>query len=191
MNKGQHWTERTADDFVHRISFDFVTQIEKALEVDESSQAELAKNLGVTEGRVSQILNNPGNIGLKNIVKYARAIGRKVAIVLYDDGDAMNNNGPVNSEIFSTCWQRAGCPADFFELKSVSTVGSIQASGIVVLSSDFAYLTSGYNSTFPYYRQWLGTWPGTPAFPGPVNIGPIDFSASAMSTSEQSQGRLQ
>ena len=135
MIKQQHWTERSTEDFVQRITFDFTTQIEKALESSNSSQAELATKLRVTEGRVSQILNNPGNLGLKNIVKYARAIGRKVAIVLYDDGDSANRNGPVNSEIFSTCWERAGRPNDFFALDGQNTTGSVSSYGLTSTST--------------------------------------------------------
>ena len=146
MNKNQHWTERTTEDFVHRISFDFVTQIEKALDGSNISQARLAKDLGVTEGRVSQTLNSPGNIGLKNIVKYARAIGRKVAIVLYDDGDTTNKNGPVNSEIFSTCWEQAGRPSDFFSLRSETTRGFVQASCMPIYGATYyGNFTSGHN----------------------------------------------
>lgn len=157
MSNGQHWTERSTEDFVHRISFDFVTQIDKALESGQSSQAELAKNLGVTEGRVSQVLNNPGNLGLNSIVKYARAIGRKVAIVLYDDGDARNHNGPVNSEIFSTCWERAGRPADFFALRSTSTAGSVLVVNVPVQGA-YNWPTTGYNSTIMpanFRSPWL------------------------------------
>jgi hypothetical protein len=152
----QHWTERSLQDFVHRISFDFVAQVEKALESKENSQAKLAKSLGVTDGRVSQVLNNPGNLGLKNVVKYARAIGRKVAIVLYDDGDPSNRNGPVNSEIFSTCWERAGRPNDFFALRTENTTGFVQASNVVLYGTYYASVTSGFNSTLPHY------WSATP-----------------------------
>jgi transcriptional regulator with XRE-family HTH domain len=146
----QHWTERSIQDFVHRISFDFVAQVEKALESNDNSQAKLAKNLGVTEGRVSQVLNNPGNLGLKNIVKYARAIGRKVAIVLYDDGDATNNNGPVSSDIFSTCWEQAGRPSDLFSLHSETNRGFVHASYMLTYGGTYyTNFTSGHNSTIP------------------------------------------
>ncbi len=148
MSTERHWTERSVDDFVRRITFDLTTQIEKELESGKSSQAELAKELGVSEGRVSQVLNNPGNLGLKSVVKYARAIGRKVALVLYDDGDSENRNGPINSEIFSTCWERAGRPADFFALRSSNTTGFIQIVNVPVRSSySYSWPTSGYNST--------------------------------------------
>lgn len=149
MSTERHWTERSVDDFVQRITFDFTTQIEKELESGKSSQAELAKELGVSEGRVSQVLNNPGNLGLKSVVKYARAIGRKVALVLYDDGDSENRNGPVNSEIFSTCWERAGRPADFFALRS--TTGFAQIVNVSIPSGytwpTYNWPTSGYNSS--------------------------------------------
>lgn len=113
MSNNKHWTERSIEDFVHRITFDFTNQIEEAA----GSQASLARSLGVSKGRVSQILSSH-SIGLKNIVKSARAIGKKVAIVLYDDNDPENTNGPVNSQVFSTCWDRAGKPADFFDLQA-------------------------------------------------------------------------
>jgi len=73
----------------------------------------LAQRLNVTEGRVSQVLNNPGNLTLKNIVKYARAVKLEVSVVAYRAGDL---NGPVASEIFATCWHNAGSPHDWFEL---------------------------------------------------------------------------
>lgn len=110
--KNIHWTERSIDDFVYRIVFDFISHIDKSI----SSQADLADRLEVSPGRVSQMLNSPKSMSLRNVVKYARAIGRKVALVLYDDDDPGNTNGPVNSRIFSSCWERAGKPADFFEL---------------------------------------------------------------------------
>lgn len=152
MSKGQHWTERSTEDFVQRIAFDFTTQIEKLLESGNSSQAALAKSLGLTEGRVSQILNNPGNLGLKNVVRFARAIGRKVALVLYDDGDPMNTNGPVNSEIFSTCWERAGRPADFWALQRENLSIEMQASYEVVSSASYGFVSSSHNVRLSYQQ---------------------------------------
>jgi predicted XRE-type DNA-binding protein len=118
---GHHWTEEGTDDFLYRIAADFIRQIENAMETAGVNQAELAKRLKVTEGRVSQVLNNPGNLTLKKIVEYVRALGRKVAIVEYDDGDTKNLNGPVNSEIFAKCWYEAGLPTDFFALQYATT----------------------------------------------------------------------
>jgi hypothetical protein len=65
------------------------------------------------------VLNHPGNITLRNIVEYARALGLKVAVVAYDDGDPHNFDGPLDSEIFKSCWQIMGEPKDFFDLKDI------------------------------------------------------------------------
>jgi len=112
----RHWTSEDDTAFVHRIAFDFVTQLEKRMEAMSLTQGGLAKKLGVSEGAVSQILNNPQNLTLKTIVAYARALGIKASIVAYDDNDPLNQRGPVNSAIFSTCWENAGKPSDFWSL---------------------------------------------------------------------------
>jgi transcriptional regulator with XRE-family HTH domain len=109
-----HWTSRSTDDFLYRIASDFVGQIETAMDESGTSQAKLAEVLGVSEGRVSQILTNPGNLTLRKVIEYARALGKKVSVITYDDNDPDNLNGPVNSEIFTLCWKRAGEPTDFF-----------------------------------------------------------------------------
>ena len=112
----RHWTANT-NNFLYRVTSDYVRQLETMMEAAGTKQSDLANALGVTEGRVSQVLNNPGNLTLKKVVEYARALGKKVAIVAYDDADPNNQNGPVNSEIFSLCWDRAGQPSDFFEFR--------------------------------------------------------------------------
>ena len=107
-----HWTEDDIESYVYRIGFDFVTYISELLDSGNLTQAELAGKFQVTEGRVSQILNDPGNLSLKLIVKLARALGKKVSIVGYDDGDSENINGPVSAAVFVECWKGAGKPAD-------------------------------------------------------------------------------
>lgn len=113
----KHWTERSVDDFLHRIASDFVTQLENKIESEPLSKIKLAEKLGVSKGRVSQILNNPGNLTLRMIIKCARALGMKVAIIAYDDSDKKNERGPVNSEIFRVCWENFGKPLDFWSLE--------------------------------------------------------------------------
>jgi len=108
----KHWTSWSTENYLYRIAADFIRQLEKAMESQGLTQAMLAQRLNVTEGRVSQVLNNPGNLTLKNIVKYASAVGLKVSVVAYRDVDL---NGPVASEIFATCWYNAGSPHDFLE----------------------------------------------------------------------------
>jgi transcriptional regulator with XRE-family HTH domain len=109
-----HWGNRDSDDFLYQIAFDFVAHLSNIMESEGIGRAELAQKLGVSKGRVSQILNNPGNLTLKLVVEYARAIGYKVAIVTYDDG-GNDNNGPVNPQIFTSCWEKLGRPTDFFQ----------------------------------------------------------------------------
>jgi predicted XRE-type DNA-binding protein len=114
----RHWTERSTAAFIHRISFDFVTQLMKRMDQVPINQTELAKRLHVTRSAVSQFLNKPGNLQLVNAVEYAKGLGLKVALVAYDDGDPRNLRGPISSEIFEQCWKLQGAPVDYFELGS-------------------------------------------------------------------------
>lgn len=77
----QHWTEASHEAFAHRIAFDFIAQIEKRMDAMPISQADLARMLGVTEGAVSHVLNNPQNLTLKTIAKYSRVLGLKASIL--------------------------------------------------------------------------------------------------------------
>ena len=108
-----HWTENSPDDYQSRITFDFLTQLERKMDALPMSQAELARELELTEGAVSQVLNNQSRLSLSTIIKYSRKLGLKVAVVAYDDNDPSNTRGPVNSEIFTICWEKAGKPIDF------------------------------------------------------------------------------
>ncbi|MBE3086863.1 MAG: helix-turn-helix transcriptional regulator, partial [Bacteroidetes bacterium] len=42
---------------------------------DNISQGKLAKMLKITKGRVSQVLNNPGNVSLLTVIRFARTLG--------------------------------------------------------------------------------------------------------------------
>jgi transcriptional regulator with XRE-family HTH domain len=120
---GGHWTNKSIEDFLYRVGSDYIVQIEHAMDERGINQSALAQQLDVTEGRVSQVLNNPGNLTLKKIIAYARALRKKVAIIAYDDDDPDNHKGPVNSEIFVKCWEKAGRPSDFFELNQPENTG--------------------------------------------------------------------
>jgi predicted XRE-type DNA-binding protein len=113
----QHWTEENAVDYVYRISSDFMTQIENKMDEKKVTRKEFADGMKVSTGRVSQIFNHPGNATLKQFVRCARVLGMKVALVAYDDGDARNENGPINSQIFVSCWTKEGKPSDFFSME--------------------------------------------------------------------------
>lgn len=115
-----HWTEQSIKDFAFRIAADFIVQLEDMMEVAPMSKKELANTLGVTKGRISQIFNNPGNLSLETIVEYSRALNMKVAIVAYNDNDPGNDNGPINSDIFRICWEKANKPRDFWAFEKVN-----------------------------------------------------------------------
>lgn len=121
MPNENHWTSRNLGSLTHRIGFDFIVQVEKKLEADKISQSDLAKTLGVSEGAVSKVLNNPQNLTVKTIAKYSKALGIKAAIVAYDDGDPTGALGPIGSEIFAQCWSIAGCPRDHWDIQAVRT----------------------------------------------------------------------
>ena len=123
LSQSKHWTAESIDNFVYRVSSDFISQLEVKIENGEISKSELATRLERTPGRVSQLFD-PGNISIRSAVRLARAMHMKVALVAYDDNDPGNHNGPVNSDLFYRCWKHMGAPNTFFELAhSLSPVG--------------------------------------------------------------------
>ena len=158
LNK--HWTGRSTDDFLYRIGADFVSRIERLL--GTRSKASLAKKLGVSGGRISQVLNNPGNLTLKTMIEYARALGLKVAVVAYDDNDPKNLNGPVDAEIFEQCWVRSGRPLDFFALNATTrpnlTVGMRPQRHNVAAASGFRKLTQKLTGTAVTSAELPNNW---------------------------------
>jgi len=114
----KHWTEASTADFHYRVAFDFIEDLRSRMEELGLSQAALAKRLGISEGRVSQIFSNPGNLTIEKMIAYARALELKVTVVAYDDGDKDNKQGPIPSEIFRICWDRSGKPASMWDLEN-------------------------------------------------------------------------
>lgn len=126
MNMPTHWTNSTFADFAYRIASDFTSQIELKLDALGLERKEYARIVGVQPSRVSQFLNDPGNLGLESMVRYARALGMKVAVVAYEDGDPRNNNGPINSRLFYESWRRVGMPRDFFDLRQCPQIKNVE-----------------------------------------------------------------
>lgn len=118
----KHWTETSVEDFLYKIAADFMDQLQLAMNSKPMTRSQLAKRLGKTAGRVSQMFNSPGNLGLKQIITVSRALGLKVAIVAYDDNDPENERGPINSDIFRICWENAGQPNNFRHLSTATAV---------------------------------------------------------------------
>jgi transcriptional regulator with XRE-family HTH domain len=161
--KTMNWTEQKIDNFLSKITFDFITQLEKKMESLPMSQAELAEKLNLSESRVSQILNGSHNLELKSIIKYARALGLKVAVIAYDDDDPDNNRGLINSEIFSACWERQGKPADFFALENsqIQKIESVKTNEVldldIVLANRFS-ATRLESDVLSTYKRVVGEW---------------------------------
>lgn len=121
-----HWTNSSYTDFAYRIASDFTAQIEMKLESIPMERKDYATLVGVKPSRVSQILNDPGNLGLESMVRYARVLGMKIAVVAYEDGDPNNHNGPINSQVFSESWKKLGKPRHFFELQGGVKIGDVE-----------------------------------------------------------------
>ncbi len=121
-----HWTSANDKAFINRITFDFIAQLEHRIETSGETQSGLAKKLKVSDGAVSQVLNLARiNLSLRTMVRYARALGMKIAIVAYDDNDPQNNYGPVGSEIFGLSWEKLGKPKDHWSVdENVRTIST-------------------------------------------------------------------
>ena len=103
-----HWTNDDPDAFLYRIGSDFVSQLRHYMKAEGVSSDELARRLDVTKGRVSQVMNDPVNLTTRTALQFALALGKKVSLVAYDDGDPANERGPVNSAIFEAIWLKFG-----------------------------------------------------------------------------------
>jgi len=143
-----HWTARSFKDYLFRVKADFLSQLEKKMESSNTSQGKLAKRLGKTKGRVSQVLNDPGNITLSTMIEYARKLGMKVSIIAYEDDDPENKRGPINSEVFRICWEKSGKPRDFWALQEVDI--SQKAATFAPSSATYAWA----HFDFPYSKGW-------------------------------------
>jgi len=127
MEAVAHWTQNTTADFIYSISSNFVAQIETKIEEEGVSQNEIASKMNKTSGRISQVLNNPGNLSIRVMVELARALGMKVSIVAYDDHDPNNDLGPIAPDVFVKCWERAGYPASLLDVEKLSSCSSLYA----------------------------------------------------------------
>lgn len=122
-----HWTAQNTEAFVRRITFDFWTQLQKRMDALPVTQLELANTFGVSESAISQTLNNSKNPRLTTLVNYAKALRFNVAIVAYPDDDPSGR--PVNSEIFTICWEKSGRPRTFGQAGALPSVKAASSTG--------------------------------------------------------------
>jgi predicted XRE-type DNA-binding protein len=159
-----HYTSADDESFVNRITFDFIAQMANRLETSKMKQSELAEKLDVGESAVSQVLNlGRMNLTLKTMVRYARALGMKVAIVAYDDSDPHNENGPVGSEIFTLSWEKIGKPRDIWSMSEASYA----TDQCLYTISDWRY--GSVNSTLESVSGTAGELPHIPGFQLPLS----------------------
>jgi len=153
-----HYTAKNDQAFIDRIKFDFIAQLEHRLEVEQIKQSDLAKTLEVSDSEVSQVLNGNRNLSLKTMARYARALGMKIAVVAYDDGDPKNENGPIGSEIFSQSWEKLGRPKDTWSIDEavVSNSGSAQIS--YQFFDTWSILSNWWKHYSAFSARNAGTW---------------------------------
>lgn len=125
----KHWTEQSPEDFLYSIGSDFVEQLRAKMNALGMSQSKLARAAKVSKGYISQVFNDPGNLTLVTIVKFAKAVGMKVSVVGYEDTNP--GRGPVNAEVFRICWERQGKPADMWSLKEQNVANTIDVRSLV------------------------------------------------------------
>jgi transcriptional regulator with XRE-family HTH domain len=178
MENVAHWTQQSTADFVYSISSTFVAQIETKMEKEDISRSEIAIRLKKSSGRVSQILNNPGNLSLRVMVETARSLGLKVGVIAYDDRDPTDDNGPIDPDVFVKCWERAGRPANLFELEDVSACDIWEGYSINVAAADLSIYKYGAN--IPAYIGIPGLYP-TVKTTEPVNVANVQIGAPQVS----------
>lgn len=115
--KNRHWTARSGRDFQYSVLSDFLGQLEDEVARRGWNDAELARRWRRTPGRVSQVLNNPGNLTLRSMIELSRVLGMKLAIVAYDDADSKNERGPIPADVFVRAWEMAGKPTHMWQLE--------------------------------------------------------------------------
>jgi transcriptional regulator with XRE-family HTH domain len=113
----KNWTEESTANFRYRVAFDFIEDLQSRMDKKGLSQAAIAKLLNISEGRVSQVFHNPGNLTIDTMIEYARALEVKLSIVAYDDGDKDNKQGLIPAEIFRLCWEKCGTPSSMWDIE--------------------------------------------------------------------------
>ena len=96
-----HWTQ-SEGGFEHFLVFDLLTHLELVAE-GKGGDGPLSK-------RELSSLNSPEKMTLGEMVKLASSLGVKVGIIVYDDNDPHNEEGPIPSGVFLRCWERMGKP---------------------------------------------------------------------------------
>ncbi|MBN2383594.1 helix-turn-helix transcriptional regulator [bacterium] len=112
------WTE-DLESLRYHTTFVFITTLSNKMHELGLNQRGLAERLGISESRVSQIFNNPGNLTLSKMIKWAHAVELKIAVVPYNDEDPNFKKAPVIADAFTKLWELHGRPRTFEEIQSI------------------------------------------------------------------------
>ena len=149
--KQLHWTAKL-QSFQNHITDEYLTMLEDRLEEKGMNRRQFAKLIGVSEGRVSQIFKNPGNLTISKMVEWSRKLGLKFAILTYDDGDPDNVLGPVFADVFKDIWEILEKPRDYDDLERVrQNCGQCSKRGVIKEVQQ-------YNSILPTSEKPPAEW---------------------------------
>lgn len=118
-----HWSAKSDDDFRFCVASQFVDQIEKRLEELEMSYTDLAKKINRTLGRVSQFMNDPGDLKLSTMVRIVRVLGLKFTIVVYAEDQS---RGIVEPVFVKRCWEHHKCPTNRWDVNTALGIKSVE-----------------------------------------------------------------
>ena len=173
LRKYEHWTAGNPLRMVRWIASDFIAQLETRIEqIPGFTHGDLAKRLSVSLGRVSQMMNAPGNFTLKNGVLYAGAADMNVAIVIYP---ANCTSAPISGDVFRACWEIAGRPKNMFDIQENSVGFAMRNSncGMAAIGHTWGTwpsLTSGCTAKTDYQHSLIASVPvETPVQEGTPN----------------------
>jgi transcriptional regulator with XRE-family HTH domain len=101
----------------HHVSFDFILSLQVRMQEKGITVKDLADKVGLTEARVNQFFKSPRKMTLETMNDWALAVGLKLSVVVYDDGDLKHI--PVFGETFNHLWITHGKPYSFNECEAI------------------------------------------------------------------------
>ena len=147
MSNTLHWTGRSTEDFLYSIASDFVEDLRHKMKAIGMNQSKLAKAAKVNKSYVSRIFNDPGNLTLDTIVKFAHIVGLKVSIVAYEDNDKKGEHGPIDPHVFLRLWENAERPADIWAIPTKTVAQTTNTLDLSELLSGMEWGWGVHNKT--------------------------------------------
>ena len=103
-------------DCLYKLSHQFTSQIKIAMDQGGLKYKDIAERMGLTPGRVSQIMHDPGNITLSTMIKLGNAVGLKTSVLLYDYNYDNLDDDHIIPSVFRACWRRLGSPKNMLDI---------------------------------------------------------------------------